>query len=127
MVLAPETETPFLDHIEIIAPATRTATIMGETVDLSFISTRVSFKFIEFSKKYDSGKLDKMTEDSFDPQMLEDMMGIIGAICEKSNPVVTKDWLLDNVPLADLMKFIQFVFAGISKLKSEPGGEDGKN
>ena len=28
------------------------------------------------------GKLDKMTEDSFDPQMLEDMMEIIGAICE---------------------------------------------
>ena len=61
--------------------------------------------------------------------VLEDILDIVAQICQKSNPKVTKDWLLDNLAITDLMKFVKFVFAGMTQLsdEGEAGGEDGKN
>lgn len=119
--------TDLLENFEILEPPKRTATLLGEVVDVSIIPTRVALKFIGFSKKHDVKKLEGMTENSFDESMIEDMMEIVATICQRSNPKITKNWLLDNIGITDLMKFIQFAFAGLSKVKGESGGEDGKN
>ena len=61
--------------------------------------------------------------------VLEDVLDIVALICQKSNPKIDKDWLLDNLSITDLIKFVNFVFTGITQLKDEgeTGGEDGKN
>jgi hypothetical protein len=117
-----------LNQFEILEPPKRTATLRGEVVDLSFIPARSTLKFVDFSKKYNVKKLEGITEGSFDPGMMEDILELVGTICQSSNPKITKDWLYDNLSIVDLVKFIQFVFAGMTRLKPEEGeGEDGKN
>lgn len=117
----------FLTNFEILEPPKRTATLLGEVVDLSMIPAIVSLKFIGFSKKYDVKKLEGMDEESFDPVMIEDMIELIAQICQKSNEKITKTWLMEKLSIQDLVKFIQFTFAGMTQLKSEAGGNDGKN
>lgn len=118
-----------LTNFEILEPPKRTAVLLGETVDISKIPARVSLKFIAFSKKHDIKKFENASEESLDMSVLEDILDIVGIICEKSNEKITKDWLLDNLSIADLMKFVKFVFSGITQLNDEgkAGGEDGKN
>jgi len=118
-----------LTNFEILEPPKRTAVLLGETVDISKIPARVSLKFIAFSKKHDIKKFENASEESLDMSVLEDIIDIVGIICEKSNEKITKDWLLDNLSIADLMKFVKFVFSGITQLNDEgkAGGEDGKN
>jgi hypothetical protein len=118
-----------LTNFEILEPPKRTAVLLGETVDISKIPARVSLKFIAFSKKHDIKKFENASEESLDMSVLEDIIDIVGIICEKSNEKITKDWLLDNLSIADLMKFVKFVFSGITQLNDEgkAEGEDGKN
>lgn len=103
--------------------------MLGETVDITVIPARIALKFIGFSKKYDVKKLEGMDGESFDSGMIEDMLDIVGLISQKSNEKITKDWLMDNLSIPDLMQFIQFVFAGITQIKNdeESVGDDGKN
>jgi len=124
--------TDFLNEFEILAPPKRTAKILGEEIDLSVTPAKVSFSVIKFSKKHDIKKLESMTEETFDPQMITDLLELICQIWKEKNPTVTPDWLLSNLGITDLMKFVQFVFAGIVQKKtadkgSKEGGSDGKN
>jgi hypothetical protein len=118
-----------LNNFEILEPPKRTATIKGESVDVSIIPARVALKFISFSKKYDMDKLEKMgedaTEDDIDDGMIEDVVGIVGMICQKSNKKINKDWLLDNLEINELMAFTKYVFAGLKKTKAESAGAAG--
>lgn len=119
--------TDFLTNFEILAPPKRTAVILGEEIDISLIPAKTSFGFIKFSQKYDVKKIEGMTEESFDPKMIEDMLDMMCQIWQESNPKITKDWLLSNLSIVDLMRFVQFVFAGMVKTRTEEEGSDGKN
>lgn len=118
-----------LTHFEILEPPVRIATILGETVELTKIHARATLKFIDFSKKHDIKKLENVTEDTLDMDVIEDMIEIVALICKKSNPKITKDWLLDNLAIDDLLKFVKYVFEGMTQLENDsiPGGEGGKN
>jgi hypothetical protein len=117
-----------LTHFEILEPPTRTAILLGETIDLSKISARVSLNFIAFSKKHDVEQLENATEDTLDMSVIEDMLDIVALICQKSNQKITKDWLLDNLSITDIMKFVKFVFSGITQLDGDNQEvDDGKN
>jgi hypothetical protein len=121
-----------LANFEIIEPPKREATVKGEKVDVTIIPARVALKFIKFSKKYDMDKLEKMDEEAgeedIDDGMIEDIVEIVGMICQKSNKKLTKDWLLDNLDINELMAFTKYVFAGLTKSKAEKAGAaDGKN
>lgn len=117
-----------LTDFEILEPPKRTARLMGETVDLTIVPARVALKFIDFSKKYGSKKLEETEAEDFEPAMVEDMMDLVAQICQKSNQKITKDWLLDNMDVKSLMKFVQFVFAGITKTEdTDQGTGTGKN
>lgn len=123
---------PLLANFEILEPPKREATVKGEKVDVTIIPARVALKFIAFSKKYDMDKLEKLgeeaTEDDFDDRMIEDIVEIVGLICQKSNKKVNKDWLLDNLDINELMAFTKYVFAGLTKNKANAAGDAaGKN
>jgi hypothetical protein len=118
-----------MNNFEILEPPKRTAVLLGETIELSKIPARVSLKFIAFSKKHDIKELENATEETLDMSVLEDVLDLVALICQKSNSKIDKEWLLDNLSITDLMKFVNFVFTGITQLKDEgeAGGEDGKN
>lgn len=123
-------EDPLLNNFEILEPPKREATIKGEVVDVTIIPARVALKFISFSKKYDIKKLEGMGEDDFDDAMLEDIIEIVAMICQRSNKTITKEWLLDNLDITELMAFTKYVFAGLTKLKANAkasGAAGGKN
>jgi len=117
-----------LNHFEILEPSKRTASILGEEVDLTIIPARVALKFISFSKKHDAGKLETMGEDDFDDGMIEDIVEIIAMICQRSNKTITKDWLFDNLDIRGLLEFTKFVFAGLTQIQTDnKGAAGGKN
>lgn len=118
----------FLKDFDVLSPPTRTAKIGGEEISFSIIPARIALKFIDFSKKFDITGLDKDDTDSFDPGMLEGILEIVATVCQKSNPKITADWLMDNVDIGTLMEFVHFVFAGMKKITSDASaGETGKN
>jgi len=118
-------------NFDIMVPKKRMAIVGGEEIDVSFIPARAMLKFIAFSKKYDAKtikSLESGENTGFDPGMLEDILEVIESVCKRSSKKITKDWLLDNVPFAALVDFINFVFEGVNSVDVETQkGEDGKN
>lgn len=117
----------FVDF-DILAPDKRTAKIGGEIIDVTIVPAIAALKFIDFSKKYDVKKIEGMSVGGFDSGMIESVLEVVELICQKSSKKITSDWLLKNVDIKVLMKFIQYVFAGMKNNPSEEvAGETGKN
>jgi hypothetical protein len=118
-----------MKDFDILSPQKRTAKIGGEEIDVSIIPAIVALQFISFSKKHDVSKLDSGTSGNIETDTLVDMIEIVAVLCQRSNPKITKDWLLNNVDIKVLLPFVQYVFEGI---KTENGTEgqgvsEGKN
>jgi hypothetical protein len=122
--LADET---FVDF-DILAPAKRTAKIGGEVVDVTIVPAIAALKFIDFSKKYDVKALEGMSSGGFDSGMITAVLEVVELICQRSSTKITSDWLLKNVDIKVLMRFIQYVFAGVKGNPAEEvAGKSGKN
>jgi len=120
-------EETFVDF-DILAPDKRTAKIGGEIIDVTIVPAIAALKFINFSKKYDVKKIEGMSAGGVDSDMIESILEVVELICQKSSKKITSDWLLKNVDIKVLMKFIQYVFAGMKSNPSEQvAGETGKN
>lgn len=113
---------------DILAPPKRTAKIGGELIDVTIVPAIAALKFIEFSKKYDVKKIEGMSVSSFDSGMIESVLEVVEIICQRSSKKITSDWLLKNVDITVLLKFIKYVFEG---MKGNPAkgvaGDTGKN
>jgi hypothetical protein len=119
-----------MKDFDILAPPKRTAKIGGEEVDVTFIPARAALEFINFSKKHDVKKLEALTEENLDLDILGDTLDIVALVCQRTNKKITKDWLLDNSDMATLMAFVQYVFASINKTNVEAednAGEGGES
>lgn len=108
---------------QVLEPPKRIAMLLDQEVDITIIPARTALKFVQFSKKHKGEKLENMKEDELDEKMLEEIMDIIGSITVRSNKTVTKDWLFDNLPLTELVKFMTFVFEGMGGGKKDSKGE----
>jgi hypothetical protein len=90
-----------------------------------------AFKFVAFSKKYDVSTLQGGNFQSFDSEMIVDMMEIVALICQKSSKKITADWLMNNLDMNVLMQFVEYIFEPLNKtttaLETQEPGEDGKN
>ena len=116
-----------MKDFDILVPQKRIAKIGGEEIDVTIIPSRASLMFIDFSKKYSAEKLKSMDQESFDPAMIEAMLDVIEVVCKKYSSKITKDWLLDNLPIKTLMEFITYVFEGMNKSEPVENSGDGKN
>lgn len=117
----------FVDF-DVLAPAKRTAKIGGEIIDVTIVPAIAALKFIDFSKKYDVKKIEGMSTGGFDSGMIESVLEVVELICQRSSKKITSEWLLKNVDIKVLMRFIQYVFAGVNSSPSEEvAGETGKN
>ncbi|MDP2217404.1 MAG: hypothetical protein Q8J68_08970 [Methanolobus sp.] len=104
-----------------IVPQKRVARIAGEEVDVSVFSTRATLRLIELTS---SPEKEAALESG---QGIEDLLEVIAIACQRSNPKVTKDWLIDNVDMFTLVEFAQFVLepitAKLNAMKDQEGTE----
>jgi len=105
-----------------VVPQKRIVRIAGEEVDVSIFSTRATLKLIELTSSPEK----QATLES--GQGIEDLLGVVALACQRSNPKITKDWLIDNVDMFTLVEFAQYVMEPITeKLKSAQAKGDEKN
>ncbi len=124
----PTTEKVF----QVFIPEKKTAILLDQNVDVTIIPAKTAFKFVLFSKKHKGINL-KNENTGIDENLLDEILDIVEEITTRSNPVVTKDWLLTNLEIQDIVRFITFIFKNMSPSKvesmgsSKPGGTSGKN
>jgi hypothetical protein len=103
-----------------IVPQKRIARIAGEEVDVSVFSTRATLKLIELTS---SPEKQAALESG---QGIEDLLEVVAIACQRSNPKVTKDWLIDNVDMFTLVEFAQFVMEPVTaRLKAMQEAKEG--
>lgn len=118
-----------LKDFDALSPQKRIVKIGGEEIDVTIVPARAALKFINFSKKYSVDSLESMSQDSFDPSMIDAILEVVELVCKRSSAKITRDWLLDNVDIKVLLEFVQCVFASMKNVSSDepPSGEEGKN
>jgi len=94
--------------LDALAPEPRIIRLGGEEIDVAQIPTRPMLQIVQFYDKQKAGKMS--TEESLDK-----ILGIFGGLCEKKNPKITKDFLLDNLPMEQMMAFVNFIIEPITK------------
>lgn len=93
--------------LDALAPEPRIIKIGGEEINVAQIPTRPMLRIVRF---YDQQKAGKMsTEESLDK-----ILGIFGDLCSKKNPKITKDFLLDNLPMENMLAFVNFIIEPIT-------------
>ena len=102
-----------------VVPQKRIARISGEEVDVSVFSTRATLKLIELTS---SPEKQAALESG---QGIEDLLEVVAIACQRSNPKVTKDWLIDNVDMFTLVEFAQFVMEPVTARLKAIEGKDG--
>lgn len=103
---APEESSNILD-LDALAPEPRIIRLGGEEIDVAQIPTRPLLQIVRF---YDQQRAGKMSTE----KSLDEILGIFGGLCEKKNPKITKDFLLDHLPMENLMAFIDFIIKPIT-------------
>lgn len=102
-----------------VVPGRRVAVICGEEVDVTRVPARVTLAM--FAKIQEKRRNNGQFE-------IDDLAEIVSMVCTRSNPKVTKDWLLDNAEIAELVKFSDFVLEPMSRFfKGEDTGEAAEN
>lgn len=112
--------TEMMSGMEIINPPSRKINFNGEIVEISFIPMRVSLDAMRISEAMESGGI--TAREGF-----EQMIDITVKICSKSNPTITRDWLLDNSDGAMLISFLDAAVTGGKKESDVKVSKSGKN
>lgn len=108
----------FLEDLDILDPPKKLVKIAGETIDVSFIPSRVTIEATRISTAFDKKQI------SVD-EMFERMVGIIVKIGSKSNPKITSDWVLDNLSIQKVTKLMEVIVSDTGESKKED--DTGKN
>ena len=104
---------------DIIAPPKRVAKIGGEEVDVSIFPARATLKLMDLvdtpekQAELESGK------------NIEALVEVVATACQKSNPRITKDFLLD-LDITVLVEFAEYVMEPV-KQKMQQKESAGKN
>lgn len=109
-----------LESMDIINPPIKRINFGGEVVEIAFIPMRVSLGALKINDDIKKGKLSEY--DGF-----EKLVEITVHICEKSNPNINRDWLLDNASIDMLMKFFEFAGGAGKGVNDVTPGKPGKN
>lgn len=105
------------DGINIIAPPKKRINLAGEIVEISFIPARIDLEFQRLTEECKAGKMG-------DFEGLNKMIDLLLSVC-KSNPAITKDWVLDNISFDMITDF--FVAAKGKSTQESSEAQSGKN
>jgi hypothetical protein len=91
----------------------------GEVIDISFIPAQTTLEAAKISNEFSDGKI---TMD----EMFSRMIGVIVDVSEGSNPKVTTEWVLKNVSVKKMTRFLELLVSDVNESKEE-AGEPAKN
>ena len=109
-----------LETMDIINPPAKRINFCGEAVEIAFVPMGLSLDAMKISDDMKKGKTSEI-------EGTEKMINFVVELCGKSNPDITREWLLKNTSSDTL---IQFLETAIGSRKGEAGkakGKDGKN
>ncbi len=95
----------------------RFAVVAGEKIDVSRIPTIVQIKIAELNKR----EKGMSKEEKASPERFLELIDIIALACAK-NPKITKDWLIENTDMEQLLDLMQFILEPL-KARAEKKGE----
>jgi|SRR5690606_23579305 len=108
---------PKILDLDKLIPEQRIVRIAGEEIDVSKIPSRVTMEVAQKADILRSG-----SDESF-PIMID----MIVKILKQSKPDVTRDWIIDNTSMDQLIALIEFVLEPLNKKVEEMQGKQGKN
>jgi len=110
-----------LDDIKIINPAVKKINLGGANVEVAFVPAKVTLDAAQISEGIKNG-----TMSEYDGS--DKLVNMIESICKKSNPGITRDWLLENTSMDMMMEFLEYVTGGSKDLiKTATAGTTEKN
>ncbi|XID91035.1 hypothetical protein ACF3MZ_21285 [Paenibacillaceae bacterium WGS1546] len=104
---------PKILDLDKIITTQRLIRLAGREIDVSKIPSRVTLEIAEKADTLKSGG-----KESF-PLVLD----MIVKICKPSCPDITKDWIVDNTSLDQLIRLIEFVLAPVEERVKEKKAE----
>lgn len=114
-------EEGMMTDIKIITPPVKRINLGGEIVEVAFIPARISLEAAQISEGMSKGSISEY-------EGSDKLIDLIEKICQKSNPIITREWLLDNTSLPMLLEFMDFAIGGgEDAVKTTQKGKSGKN
>lgn len=86
----------------------RIAVLGGKEIDVTKIPSGVMIRLMEFADKVQSGDLTPK-------EQFMESIGVVAAVCQRTDKEVTTEWLMDNTDFDQLMEFSDFVLAPIKE------------
>lgn len=102
-----------LDLDKIVADE-RIVRLAGKEINVTKIPSRVTLEIAEKSDVLESGSNESFTL----------LLDIIVKVCKPSQPDITRDWIIDNTSLDQLLALIEFI---LKPIKDRAATGDGKN
>lgn len=106
---------PVILDLDKVAGTKRIIKLSGKEIDVSKIPSRVTLEMAENADAFKSGGSETF------PKLLD----MIVKICKPSTPDITKDWLVDNTDMEQLLQLIEFILAPIQD-RAASGGKGNK-
>lgn len=103
---------PKILDLDKLVPEQRIVRLAGEEIDVSKIPSRVTMEVAEKADMFDG-----QNAESFDV-----LLDMIIKICKPSKPDITKDWIIDNTEMNQLIALIQFVIEPLQEKVNETQG-----
>jgi hypothetical protein len=105
---------------DVIAPPQRIAKIGGEEVDVSIFPARATLKLMDL---IDTPEKQADLEAG---KNIEALVEVVATACQKSNPKITKDFLLD-LDITVLVEFAEYVMEPVKRKVRKQTETAGKN
>lgn len=102
-----------LKDFDAISPKKRLAKIGGEEVDVTIFSTRATLKLLEYSQTFSFLEAGEIK--NFSPEQFEGIAEVVAVACQRSNPKITTDWLMDNTDPVTLIEFVKYVIGPVTE------------
>lgn len=91
----------------------------GEVIDISFIPSEITLAATKIAEEHNKGKI--ATD-----EMFTKMIDVVVTLGQRSNSNITADWILKNVSVPKITKFLELLTSDMNESK-ESAGEPAKN
>lgn len=108
---ATEVKKPVLKDLDKLVPEPRVIKLAGTSIDVSTIPARAGLEAVKMFQHLSA----QAGEGELSDELFYSLLDLAVLICKKSFPTITKDWLLDNADLFQLIEFLEYVVEPLSR------------
>lgn len=104
---------PEILDLDKLIEGKRIVKLAGKEIDVTKIPSKVTLKLID--------SYEGLNENN--PETMELVLDIVMDIIKAQNPEVTKEWLIDNTDITQLIALIEFILLPIQDRVEKTGGQ----